>query len=73
MKCMWLKNIFISAYRKRRRNIKISLSSKEIADRLYISIHTVNMHRKNMLEKMKCKKPLEVINFSNTKGLALAS
>ena len=48
-------------------------SSKEIADRLYISIHTVNTHRKNMLEKTKCKNSSELINFSNTKGLALAS
>jgi DNA-binding CsgD family transcriptional regulator/PAS domain-containing protein len=48
-------------------------SSKEIADQLYISIHTVNTHRKNMLHKTKCKNSSELINFRNTKGLALAS
>jgi DNA-binding NarL/FixJ family response regulator len=39
------------------------LSSQEISERLFISINTVNTHRRNLLEKN---------NFKNTKELLLA-
>jgi len=37
------------------------LSSKEIADAFYISIHTVNAHRKNILRKAQVRTPQELI------------
>jgi PAS domain S-box-containing protein len=45
--------------------ICLGYSSKEIAEKLFISIHTVHTHRKNMLEKTECKNSSELINFSN--------
>jgi DNA-binding NarL/FixJ family response regulator len=33
------------------RNIESGLSSEEIAEKLFLSVHTVNTHRRNMLEK----------------------
>ena len=33
------------------RLIESGLGSKEIADKLFLSVHTVNKHRSNMLEK----------------------
>lgn len=40
------------------------LASKQIADRLYISIHTVNAHRKNMLRKTNSKNLVEVAQYA---------
>jgi DNA-binding NarL/FixJ family response regulator len=31
--------------------VESGLSSKEIADKIFLSVHTVNTHRKNILEK----------------------
>jgi DNA-binding CsgD family transcriptional regulator len=39
------------------------LSSDEIAEKLFISTHTVNTHRSNMLKKLKMEDTLELINF----------
>lgn len=47
-------------------------SSKSIADKLNISVHTVNNHRKRMLEKTGCKNSSELINYGRCKGMALA-
>jgi hypothetical protein len=33
------------------RQIELGLSSKQIAEKLFLSVHTVNTHRKNILEK----------------------
>ncbi|MEI7526863.1 MAG: LuxR C-terminal-related transcriptional regulator [Mariniphaga sp.] len=51
------------------RLIESGLCSKEIADKLHISVHTVNTHRSNMLEK--AGKPLisELIYDLKEKGL----
>lgn len=43
--------------------IRQGLLSKEIADRLNISIYTVNNHRKNILTKLKANNILEAINL----------
>jgi DNA-binding CsgD family transcriptional regulator len=36
--------------------------SKEIADKLYISLNTVNNHRKNILRKLQVSNSIEAIN-----------
>ena len=45
------------------------LSSKQIADKLHISIHTINNHRKNMLEKTNCKNVSELLNHAVRNGM----
>lgn len=45
------------------------LSSKLIADKLNISINTINNHRKNMLLKTNCKSSAELINYAAKHGL----
>lgn len=42
--------------------IRQGLLSKEIADRLNISIYTVNNHRKNILTKLNANNAIEAIN-----------
>jgi DNA-binding CsgD family transcriptional regulator len=46
-------------------------SSREVAEKLYISLNTVKTHRKNMLDKTGCKKSTELINY--TRGLISAN
>ncbi len=45
------------------------LSSKDIADRLCISINTVNNHRKNMMIKTKTKNSFELLNYARNKEM----
>ncbi len=45
--------------------------SKEISDRLSISIHTVNRHRQNIMEKMNANNTREAINYARKLGLIL--
>ena len=49
--------------------IKEGLSSREIADRLDISLKTVEVHRYNVLRKLKLKNTAALVNFINTQGL----
>lgn len=49
--------------------IRDGLSSKEIADRLGISIKTVEVHRHNILKKLKVKNTASLINYINSTGL----
>jgi len=46
--------------------IKKGLSSKEIALKLGITIRTVEVHRYNILKKLKLKNIAALINFINT-------
>ncbi len=45
------------------------LSSKQIADKLYVSLHTVNAHRRNILKKTNCKNTSELISYSIANGV----
>jgi DNA-binding NarL/FixJ family response regulator len=49
--------------------IKQGLSSKEIALRLDISLKTVEVHRYNILKKLKLKNTAALVNFINVNGL----
>ena len=49
--------------------IKEGLSSREIALQLDISLKTVEVHRYNVLKKLKLKNTAALVNFINTKGL----
>ena len=49
--------------------IRDGLSSKEIADKLGISIKTVEIHRHNILKKLKVKNTASLINYINSSGL----
>ena len=49
--------------------IRDGLSSKESADRLAISIKTVEVHRHNILKKLKVKNTASLINYINSTGL----
>lgn len=39
-------------------------SSKQIADKMHVSIHTINNHRKNMIAKTNCKNIAELLNHA---------
>jgi PAS domain S-box-containing protein len=45
------------------------MASKDIADQLCISEHTVKTHRKNMLKKTDAKNTTELIRYASAKGL----
>lgn len=49
--------------------IKEGFSSKEIAGKLDISLKTVEVHRYNILRKLKLKNTAALVNFINTQGL----
>ncbi|MEP2770964.1 MAG: response regulator transcription factor [Fulvivirga sp.] len=40
------------------------LKTNEIAEKLFLSVHTVNSHRKNMLKKLNLKSPIELIVYA---------
>lgn len=44
-------------------------SSKEIADQLNLSVHTVNTHRKNIIRKTSLKNTAAMMNFVKKNGL----
>ena len=49
--------------------LKEGLSSKEIATQLDISLKTVEVHRYNILKKLKLKNTAALVNFINAKGI----
>lgn len=49
--------------------MKQGLLSKEIADRLSISINTVNIHRQNILQKMQVNNSLEAVGKGRKSGI----
>ncbi|HWJ89602.1 MAG TPA: response regulator transcription factor [Flavisolibacter sp.] len=51
------------------RLIKQGLSSKEIAQQLFISVKTVEAHRYKILKKLKLKNTAALVNFINATGI----
>ena len=49
--------------------MKQGLLSKKIADRLKVSINTINSHRQNILQKLKANNSIEAVNFAQRLGL----
>ncbi len=49
--------------------VAAGMISKEIADKLFISVHTVNTHRQNILEKLKADNSREAIVYAQKFGL----
>jgi FixJ family two-component response regulator len=47
----------------------IDTKEKEIADKLCISIHTVNIHRQNLLRKLGVQNSIEAIRLGQESGL----
>jgi DNA-binding NarL/FixJ family response regulator len=44
-------------------------ASKEIADKLFLSVNTVNNHRQNILEKVRASNTSEAITYAKNLGL----
>ena len=51
------------------RLIAFEFTAKEIAHKLYISPHTVDSHRKNLLEKLKVKNTAGMVRVAYEKGI----
>jgi len=49
--------------------LKDGATSLAISKRLFISKHTVDGHRRNMLRKSNCTSTIDLLNFSKTNGL----
>ena len=45
-------------------------SNKQIADELFLSIHTVYTHRKNIMRKLSIKSPVELVLYALNTGIA---
>jgi DNA-binding CsgD family transcriptional regulator len=51
------------------RYVKDGLLSREISDKLFISVHTVNTHRQRFLEKLGANNSMEAVIFASKFGL----
>lgn len=49
--------------------LKDGITSSKISEKLFISKHTVDGHRRKMLFKSNCTSTIDLINFSKTNGL----
>lgn len=45
------------------------MTSKEMAEELYLSIHTVETHRKNLMRKMKLKSTAQLVHMATLQGV----
>lgn len=65
----------VNSYKLSSREIEIvnhlanGLSSSQIADTLFISIHTVKTHRKNILKKLNLDNSYELVQYAMNNGL----
>ena len=51
------------------KQLSLGLTSQEIADKLFISEHTVKTHRKNILKKLDLKNSSQLIQFATSNQL----
>ena len=51
------------------RNLATGKTSKQIGDELYISPHTVDTHRRNLLKKLDCRSVVELAQIAYKNGL----
>jgi DNA-binding NarL/FixJ family response regulator len=51
------------------REVAAGLSSQEIADKLFISVRTVETHRKNIMSKLDVKNMAGLVRFALVNGL----
>ncbi len=49
--------------------VKEGLLSKEISEKLFISVHTVNTHRQKILEKLNVNNSMEAVKYASSLGL----
>ena len=49
--------------------LKEGNSSKEIAEKLFLSVRTIDVHRYNILKKLKLKNVTALINLVNEEGI----
>ncbi|MBB3186255.1 LuxR C-terminal-related transcriptional regulator [Microbacter margulisiae] len=49
--------------------IRDGLLSKEISEKLFISVHTVNTHRQHILEKLGASNSIEAVHYASQLGL----
>ena len=49
--------------------VKQGLSSREVAELMYVSTKTIEVHRYNILKKLKLKNVAELVNYINMQGL----
>jgi DNA-binding NarL/FixJ family response regulator len=45
-------------------------SNREIAERLFLSVYTVERHRRNIMQKLNLKKTVDLIKYAIQKGYA---
>lgn len=50
--------------------LRSGLSSLDISEKLHISRHTVDTHRRKILQRANCKNTIELLNFCEQNGLA---
>jgi len=62
------KGILTNREREVLTQIAAGKSNKEIADMLYISVHTVERHRANLMEKLNFKKTADLVKYAIEKG-----
>lgn len=53
-------------------NIAKGLSNKKIADKLFVSVRTVETHRKNIMRKLKVNNTALLVQYATRKGILLA-
>jgi DNA-binding CsgD family transcriptional regulator len=51
------------------RLIAEGLTTNEIAEKLFISVHTVNTHRKNLLSKLDIKNTASLVRYALDQGI----
>lgn len=66
-----VKNHFGNLSEREKEILKLVVKGKtaqEMADELFLSIHTIYTHRKNILKKLSCKNATELLNYAMSKG-----